>query len=500
MDQNNQLNQPPLPEDEIAPLTEESVNTVDLSEKEDMTRNISDNESAEKIISDKEPKSDNIVPPPQNIPYTPPAYTYKWEYSAQQANDIKHMKKEKQNGLLTYALILSVAFLLSMALLIGVLIIDTSDRTFSPTTGVSSDEPLSELYAFCHPSYVAISTISDKGGEGAGSGIVMTKSGYICTNYHVVDGVKTIKVILSDERTYTAEFIDGDALNDIAVIKIQAPNLTPAVIGTSKDSAVGDRVMAIGTPYGIEYRGTMTSGYISALDRQYALRNESGTVNKVQTLIQTDTSVNPGNSGGPLFNMKGEVIGVVSMKIADTDYEGMGFAIPIESVIDMIHDIIKNGKITDSAGGAREGAALGISGFSVQKDQMYLLHESSIYYVVPDPETGAPSIRTNSIFEVYIPIDDEAQLKENGFVDYEIYTAPVTGVRIDSTTEGFHSNEVLQARDVVVSANGITIDTMSTLQSIVANCNVGDKLNLEVYRGGDIIAVTVTLGSSSTME
>ncbi len=435
---------------------------------------------------------------PTSEPKTETPYTYKWDYKAQNEHNQALEKKKKAKGLFTYAAIMSVAFIISISLLVGVMFFDNAGNR-APNGG--GDSSIADLYDFCHPSYIAISTIGKNGSEGAGSGIILTSDGYICTNYHVVDNAETIKVILYDERMYTAEYIDGDELNDIAVIKINVSNLTPAKIGSSQDSRVGDKVMAIGTPYGIDYRGTMTSGYISALDRQYVLRNESGTVNKVQKMIQTDTSVNPGNSGGPLFNTKGEVIGVVSMKIAGYEYEGMGFAIPIESVIDMIHDIIENGKITNSTGGATQGAALGITGFAVTKDETYVFSGDSVYYVFEDPENGKPSINVGtSIFPVYIPIDDTNQLIMNGIADPVVYTAPATGIRIKGTTPGFHSDEVLEIDDIIVSVNGTSTEQMSILQTMIANCVAGDTLEMEVYRNGKIISVTVELGSSATME
>ncbi len=476
MDENKLNNESPV----LPDSTEEITNTQETPIEE-------------QAETEMEPVSTCPAPTPEA-----PAYTYKWDYKAQNEHNAALEKKKKAKGLFAYAVIMSVAFVVSIALLVGVMFFDNAAY---PAPSGDGDTSVADLYDFCLPSYVAISTIGANGGEGAGSGIILSSNGFICTNYHVVEDAETIKVILHDERMYTAEYIDGDELNDIAVIKINVSGLTPAKIGSSQESRVGDKVIAIGTPYGIEYRGTMTSGYISALDRQYVLRNESGTVNKVQKMIQTDTSVNPGNSGGPLFNTNGEVIGVVAMKIAGYEYEGMGFAIPIESVIDMIHDIMENGKITNSTGGATQGAALGITGFAVTKDETYLFSGDKIYYTFIDPSTGKLSVNVGtSDFPIFIPVDDTTQLLQYEITDPVVYTAPATGVRVKGTTPGFHSAEVLEIDDIIVSVNGLDTDQMSVLQGIIAGCVAGDKLEMEVYRNGKIVSVTVELGSSSSME
>lgn len=502
MDENKQNN-------ELISSSEEELNTksecgelqTPATESEDSDVNDAQENTDGLPVQESKPQvAESSLPTPAPTP----VYTYKWDYTAQNRHDATTGKAKRKKGLLTYATILSVAFLVSIVLLIGAMIFGDTGKSYQPSDDVFTSHSIADLYDFCLPSYVAISTVSEIGSEGAGSGIIMTADGYICTNQHVVENAKSIKVILSDERMYTAEYIDGDKLNDIAIIKINVHGLTPALIGSSQNSQVGDRVMAIGTPYGIEYRGTMTSGFISALNRQHVLRNESGTVNKVQKLIQTDTSVNPGNSGGPLFNMNGEVIGVVAMKIAGSDYEGMGFAIPIESVIEMINDIIENGKITNSTGGAKEGAALGISGYEVEKDVTYADSGDYHYIVVTDPDTGIRSIKypVNPLLDLYayIRLDDTEGLAEYGIFDYTLYTAPEAGIRILITTPGFHSNEVLKKDDIILSVNGMAADQMSVIQNIIAGCSVGDVLQMEIFRDGKTISISVELGRSATME
>jgi serine protease Do len=175
--------------------------------------------------------------------------------------------------------------------------------------------------------------------EGAGSGVVVTTDGYIVTNNHVIDGASKITVRLSDGESYEATLIGKDAQTDLAVIKIDAANLAPAVLGSSSTLHVGDAAVAIGNPLG-ELGGTVTDGIISALDREITIDGES------MTLLQTNAAINPGNSGGGLFNSAGELIGIVNAKSSGTDVEGLGFAIPIDTAKAVITELTQNGYVS----------------------------------------------------------------------------------------------------------------------------------------------------------
>lgn len=430
----------------------------------------------------------------------PAAYAFRWDYDEQRQYDNKSKQKGKSSrGVLAYAIILTVTFLLSIAVLAGALLFGDYLST-SPTREpiqTSDNMALDALYDYCLPSYVAISVVTNNGTEGVGSGIVITEDGYITTNYHVVENAKKITVITSNGTKHDAQFIDGDEVNDIAVIKVSAKKLTPAVLGSSNNTKVGERVMAIGTPYRIGYAGSMTSGYVSGINRDYQVMNDNGTVSKTLKLIQTDTSVNPGNSGGPLFNMNGEVIGVVVMKITGSNYEGMGFALPIDGVRDMIFDIIENGKITDeNLGSAFQGAALGISGHEIVSDTKYLMTEDYCIKVLTDDVGDYIEISLGS--KIYIT--DTAGLEAAGLNGAYPYKAPCTGVLVKKTSEGFDSNEKLMFEDIITSANGIACDSMATLQGIIFNSRVGDVLHLEVYRNNEYISIDVELGLANSME
>ena len=173
---------------------------------------------------------------------------------------------------------------------------------------------------------------------GAGSGVIISTDGYIVTNNHVVDNARTIKVRLSNEREYEASLIGTDSKTDLAVIKIDANDLQAAILGHSSTLLVGQTAIAIGNPLG-ELGGTVTSGIISALDREITIDGET------MSLLQTDTAINPGNSGGGLFNLYGELVGVVNAKSSGSEIEGLGFAIPVDTARNVVEQLIEYGYV-----------------------------------------------------------------------------------------------------------------------------------------------------------
>ncbi len=201
------------------------------------------------------------------------------------------------------------------------------------------------------PSVVGIDTITTATGNsywygygqsydvpGSGSGVILTEDGYIATCAHVVTGAKSVKVTLNDDTEYDAVIVGTDSKNDIAIIKIDATGLVPAVVGDSETLTVGSDVIAIGNPLG-ELRGTATSGIISATNRTIEVEGQT------MSLIQTDAAISPGNSGGGLFDAAGKLIGIVNAKVSDSRAEGLGFAIPVNSVLDEISDLLNYGYV-----------------------------------------------------------------------------------------------------------------------------------------------------------
>lgn len=226
---------------------------------------------------------------------------------------------------------------------------NSSNSNYKASSIVSSTNGLTiaEIAKKVSPAVVGVSTTStstsnflgrSQESEGMGSGIIFNNDGYILTNYHVISGAQKITVILSDKKEVSAKVVNYDSSMDIAVIKINEKVTLPGVaeLGNSTDLQVGDQVVAIGNPLGKEFLGSVTSGIVSALNREVEIEE-----NNTQTLIQTDAAINPGNSGGPLVNSQGQVIGINSSKIGGNGVEGIGFAIPIDLVKPKISSLSK---------------------------------------------------------------------------------------------------------------------------------------------------------------
>lgn len=268
---------------------------------------------------------------------------------------------------------------------------------------------------------------------GEGSGIIMSEDGYIITNAHVVEGATSLKVITSDGETYEAQLIGSDTVTDLAVVKIDATGLTAAEFGSSKDLRVADKVMAIGNPGGHELSSSVTIGYVSALNRAIA----NNTTGYTMEYIQTDAAINPGNSGGALINEYGQVVGINSAKISATGYEGLGFAIPIDTAQPIISDLIQYGYVKDRA-------VLGISGQFI--DSM-----TGRFYGLPQGE--------------YVAQLNSSEAQASG----------------------------LQVGDVITAIDGQQLDSESTLRSAILSKKPGDTVTLQVYRSSTQQSATVEL-------
>ena len=212
--------------------------------------------------------------------------------------------------------------------------------TISESTG--EEMALPDIYKKVIPSVVSISATNGTS-TSTGTGIIMSSDGYIITNYHVVSSAQQIVVLLTDGQEYTACQVGGDETSDIMVLKIDATGLTPAEFGDSDAAEVGDSVVAIGDPLGIELRGTMTDGIICGIKRDVDVGD------RTMSLMQTNAALNSGNSGGPLVNMEGQVIGINTIKLSSSGYttvEGLGFAIPIDSAKPIVDELVEKGYVT----------------------------------------------------------------------------------------------------------------------------------------------------------
>ena len=276
--------------------------------------------------------------------------------------------------------------------------------------------------------------------SGAGSGVIISSDGYILTCDHVVSGASNITVTIGD-KDYPATIIGEDSTSDIAVIKIEADGLTPAIVGDSDKLAVGDNVLAVGNPLG-ELGGTVTSGIVSALNRSVSIQSSSAV--NTMSLIQMDASVSPGNSGGGLFNMNGELVGIVNAKSSSSDAEGLGFAIPINDAIKVAQDLLENGYVTGRP-------YMGIT-----------------YLAVTDAQTAA-------------------QLGVNA---YGIYV-------VDVVSGGPADQAGLKAGDRIVSIDNTEVAQKTDLGTLMQEHSAGDTLSITIARDGQMQTVSLTLGEKN---
>ena len=276
--------------------------------------------------------------------------------------------------------------------------------------------------------------------SGAGSGVIISSDGYILTCAHVVDGASNITVTIND-KDYTATLVGEDTTSDIAVIKIDADGLTPATVGDSDSLKVGQNVMAVGNPLG-ELGGTVTGGMISALNRSVTIQGTNST--NTMSLIQMDASVSPGNSGGGLFNMNGELVGIVNAKSSSSDAEGLGFAIPINDAIKVAQELLENG------------------------------------YVTGRPYLGI----------TYLAVTDAQTAQQLGVNAYGVYI-------VDVTKGGPADQAGLKAGDRIVSVDGSEIAAKDDLGTLMQNHSAGDTLSITVARDGQMQTVNVTLGEKT---
>lgn len=294
---------------------------------------------------------------------------------------------------------------------------------------------IQDIYEQCIPSVVSI-TSSSRSSTSTGTGVVVSAAGYLVTNYHVIENAASITVQLSDDRTFGAGIVGSDPVTDLAVLHIQAENLYPAEFGSSDTLRVGDSVVAIGDPLGVQYRGTMTNGIISAINRNVSVRGRN------MNLIQTNAALNSGNSGGPLINCFGQVIGINTVKVAyftdASGVEGLGFAIPSATVKDVVDQIIAQGYVSGRP-------SLGITGEGI------------------------------SLF-------------------YQRYYRLPSGVYITEVEPGSAAEEAgLQVGDILLALDNTRLYSPEELTTALYHYSAGDTVQLVIYRSGSQQEITVTL-------
>jgi S1-C subfamily serine protease len=288
--------------------------------------------------------------------------------------------------------------------------------------------------------------------EGQGSGFILDKEGHILTNYHVIANAENVEVTLHNKRNYPAKIIGVDRSHDLAVIQISAPDLVPATLGDSRNLSVGQKVFAIGNPFGLA--GTMTRGIISSIR---PVGGPNG--NTIDEAIQTDAAINPGNSGGPLLNSRAEVIGINSM-IATGGAEqsaGIGFAIPINTAKAVLNDLVTEGRV--------RRPSIGIQGLPIGPELADELGLSADYGVL--------------IVQV---LPGSAAAK--------------AGLRGGNQQALLGNTPIMVGGDLIVGVDGQRVEDMQDLSRVMNNHRAGDVVAVNVFRGKQRLDVKVTLGEA----
>ena len=289
-----------------------------------------------------------------------------------------------------------------------------------------------EIYRTVNPAVVTVmAPLSDGSGVSVGTGVVFTPDGYILTNYHVVDGGVSCAVALDTGEQYDARYVAGDAEKDLAVLKVEAEGLPTATFGDSDLLTVGDPVYAIGNPLGVELRGTFTDGIVSAIDRDVLVEDHT------MTLIQTNVALNSGNSGGPLINQYGQVVGINVIKMSSrySNVEGLGFAIPSASMERMVNDLLAFGEVT------------------------------------PEPLLGV-----------------SVSIQGTAFSDGSV------GVEVVEVTPGSAADLAgIRVGDYILTAGGVEIDSSRTLLRVRRQYHVGEELSMTLLRDGALVEATLLL-------
>lgn len=301
---------------------------------------------------------------------------------------------------------------------------------------------LQQIYKKVIPSVVSI-TSTTYSGVASGTGIIMSSDGYIITNDHVIDGAVSIEILTSDDQIFSAGLVGSDQTSDLAVLKVDAKNLVAAEFGDSEQIEVGDSVVAIGDPLGRELRGTMTDGIISAINRDLRVNGRS------MTLMQTNAALNNGNSGGPLINGFGQVIGINTMKMSSyysgATVEGLGFAIPISTAKPIIDELIDQGHVSGRP-------AIGITG-------RVLPNAAQVYYRLPKG--------------IYVDTVDENS---------------------DAYQQG------ISVGDIITAIEGEPVSTMDELNAVKNQFVAGDVVTLTIYHSGEWVDVDIVLMDAASME
>ncbi len=385
-------------------------------------------------------------------------------------------KPRKTNGFLLGGILLSaiaIVVMIAVSSCVLVAFLGRDGKTvFIPVVGIPYHNPEaddSEMISDMMNSVVVVS-VDRIDGTGTGSGIILSSDGYIVTNYHVVKDATTIYVKLYGSSDFIkAELLGFAEHDDVAVLKIGKSGLRPAtLVADCGECRQGETVYSIGAPEGADYSWTVTRGIVSAVNREIKIYDASGTLKKKLRTIQTDAPVNPGNSGGPLINAAGQVIGIITLKLDNT--AGMGFALPSDGVLELVKAIIDNGNTDGIKSTIASGRPLiGVTCVSVQKDNWYVNTEDGIMMVTEEYAMANPGTA--------------------------FYTEE-DGVYVKFASEGTDSYGKLLPGDIITKINNTRVYTSEQLMSVLNELHGGDQVNITFFRNGKYIDVSITLGEA----
>ena len=400
------------------------------------------------------------------------SYSFYWNYNDQLAIDCREKEKKGKRKLLIYGIVLTVVLVVFFALFATTFLWfmqnsngspeetspqgETQVTTPSPTNPDASEpsttpqeKPNTASVVEKIKASVVLIEVGRSDSSGSGTGFFLSDDGYIATNYHVVEGAIQIRVTLYDGTVKNAEMVGYRAEDDLAVIKIPNGKYSPLAIGNSDILMAGDVAIAVGNPGGAEGGWTTTKGIVSATNR--ILSVEEATYFSEMKMLQTDAQVNPGNSGGPLCNENGEVIGIITRKMSD--YEGMGYAIPITDAMRTIDAILEGRLYGFVSSVSKSRPKIGITGSEITKGERFTLGNRE--YTAPAP----------------------------GFFVLEV-----------STNSGAYGK--IQVGDILCSVNGVTVTNLESFKNELYKCYVGQTVTFELYRRGQKMTVQIIVGVS----
>ena len=472
--------------DENSDIVEETSNNADTSSADCAA----DQDRGENFAGSNEPSeskyTDTVVETAQELPNvvdeveseTPNIETFN-------TNTVDKPKKSKRNRRHTtralikesnVALILSavsVILLVALTALLSLGILPAGNRMVY--VGVSTLGPVESASGYASPELleefknsVVIIDVTTATGGGTGSGIILSQDGYIVTNYHVVSGAKKINVAFYNKsEQLSAEVIGYSERDDIAVIKVNATGLRPATFANSENCRTGEIVYAVGAPEGSDFGWSITSGIISEPVREVKIYASDYVLEKKMYLLQTDAAVNPGNSGGPLINVRGEVVGIITLKRSNA--AGIGFALPSSGSLELIEAIIEKGNIDGVVSSVSKSRPLiGITGVGLEPGVWYEQTEDGVRVVTEAFAQAHPSL---------------------------CISTDVAGVYVTSLNPELDASNYLIEGDVITHVNGTEVYVTYDIMDIVNNFDGGDVVKVTFVRDGETYTVDITLGT-----